>query len=180
MIVRQELPYLVKIADNGVAYCGGIQKLFYKEDLIKIRDACNEALRVYDLFSIDDDRVLKENEKEIKQEYKRATNKEKQIKDTSTFIYIMIDHNTGYYKIGHSKNALRRESTLQSEKPTIELLYTFEGDVKDERDLHENYKDLRVRGEWFALQQWMIDAIIKMFDVKRMTKERRKEREVGL
>jgi hypothetical protein len=180
MIVRQELPYLVKITDNGVAYCGGIQRLFLKKDLIKIRDACNEALRLYDSSNITDEIVYKENENDLIKEHIRYKDTRQIKKDTSTFIYIMIDYNTGYYKIGHSKNVLRRESTLQSEKPTIELLYTFEGDRKDERDIHENYKDFRIRGEWFALDKWMVDAIISNLEFKKVTKDRRKEREVGL
>ena len=34
----------------------------------------------------------------------------------------MIDHNTGYHKIGISNNPSYREQTLQSEKPTIDML----------------------------------------------------------
>jgi hypothetical protein len=45
------------------------------------------------------------------------------------YVYLMIDKNTGYHKIGFSKNPKHREKTLQSEKPTIELLHKFEGNL---------------------------------------------------
>lgn len=68
-----------------------------------------------------------------------------------TEIYVMIDKSNGYYKIGRSKNADRREKTLQSEKPTIELMFKFGGVKGDEKILHEMFKEKRIRGEWFDL-----------------------------
>lgn len=63
--------------------------------------------------------------------------------------YLMRDENTGYTKIGKSNNPRKRERTLQSEKPTISLLYTCLWDVESE--LHARYAAKRVRGEWFNL-----------------------------
>jgi hypothetical protein len=173
--------------ESGYLYKPTYYPLFTIRELIDLQVSIVKTLKMYSDENYDDNRIHQLNEEacnnamqDTRDNIKNQGQEKKVKKVNKTFIYIMIDHNTGYYKIGHSKNVIRRERTLQSEKPTIELLYTFEGDVKDERDLHENYKDLRVRGEWFALEQWMIDAIIKMFEVKRMTKERRKEREVGL
>jgi len=68
-----------------------------------------------------------------------------------TKIYVMIDKNTGYYKIGRSKNPSIRERTLQSEKPTIEMLFNSDAKVKDEKVLHDKFYEKRVRGEWFDL-----------------------------
>lgn len=68
-----------------------------------------------------------------------------------TKIYVMLDKNTGYYKIGRSVTPKKREKTLQSEKPTIEMIYNIEGQVKDEKILHRKFKDKRIRGEWFDL-----------------------------
>ena len=42
-----------------------------------------------------------------------------------------------------------RERTLQSEKPTIELVMVFKADA--ELNLHSRYERKRIRGEWFAL-----------------------------
>ena len=74
-----------------------------------------------------------------------------QMQTKFTKVYVMIDKNTGYYKIGRSKNPQYRERTLQSEKPTIEMLFNHEARVKDEKDLHKMFEDKRVRGEWFDL-----------------------------
>lgn len=63
--------------------------------------------------------------------------------------YIMIDHNTGYFKIGRSKDPKFREATLQSEKPTIQMIAICEDDVED--SLHARFLSKRVRGEWFNL-----------------------------
>ena len=68
-----------------------------------------------------------------------------------TCIYVMIDKNTGYYKIGRSRNPKVRERTLQSEKPTIEMIFSKEALVLDERVIHEMFQEKRVRGEWFDL-----------------------------
>ena len=81
-----------------------------------------------------------------------------------TKVYVMIDKNTGYYKIGRSKNPLRREKTLQSEKPTIEMLFNYDARVKDEKLLHDIFKQKRVRGEWFDLNGSDLIKIREYFD----------------
>lgn len=83
-----------------------------------------------------------------------------------TKIYVMIDKNTGYYKIGRSKNPEKRERTLQSEKPTIEMLFNRDARVKDEKELHNMFSDKRVRGEWFDLNGSDLSKIKKYFNNK--------------
>lgn len=63
----------------------------------------------------------------------------------------MLDKNTGYHKIGRSYNPEKREKTLQSEKPTIELLFSFNAPVWLENELHLVFENKRIRGEWFDL-----------------------------
>jgi hypothetical protein len=86
-------------------------------------------------------------------------------KNQITSIYLMIDNNTGYYKIGRSKNPKIRESTLQSEKPTIQMIFNIEGKVHDEKALHDMYSDKRIRGEWFDLNGSDIIQIKKYFNI---------------
>lgn len=74
--------------------------------------------------------------------------------------YVMVDNSTGLYKIGKSKNPSLREKTLQSEKPAIELLFSIDTDI--EHSLHEEFKDRRVRGEWFSLDQLDFDYLKSM------------------
>ncbi len=64
--------------------------------------------------------------------------KKKERKQTS--IYLMIDQHSRYYKIGQSKDVMRREKTLQSEKPQIEIVFYYESYADIERKLHERQK----------------------------------------
>lgn len=81
------------------------------------------------------------------------------IKDKKTNVYVMVDHNTGFYKIGRSVKPKVREKTLQSEKPTIDMLFNYPSTNKEEVQLHEMFKDKRVRGEWFDLTYKDLDYI---------------------
>ena len=77
--------------------------------------------------------------------------KSSEFKGKTTKVYVMIDKNTGYYKIGKSTNPKFRERTLQSEKPTIEMIFNKEAKHRNEKKLHEMFKENRIRGEWFDL-----------------------------
>jgi len=83
-----------------------------------------------------------------------------------TYVYVMIDKNTGLYKIGRSVNPNKRERTLQSEKPTIEMLFCYHAITNDEKVLHDMFNDKRYRGEWFSLDHLDINKIKRYFEVK--------------
>ncbi len=85
--------------------------------------------------------------------------KSKKSKEQKT--YIMLDSNTGLYKIGKSKYPRHREKTLQSEKPTIELVLICDENV--EHKLHKEFSNKRVRGEWFKLSSDDILDIIEFY-----------------
>ena len=86
---------------------------------------------------------------------------------SKTKVYVMIDKNTGFYKIGRSKTPLKRERTLQSEKPTIEMLFNYDAINKDEKELHDIFKGKRIRGEWFDLSGSDLSFIRDYFNNKR-------------
>jgi hypothetical protein len=94
--------------------------------------------------------------------------------DTSlkpTYIYLMIDKNTGLYKIGRSANPKKREETLQSEKPTIELMFHYRSFNICENYLHKHFHEKRIRGEWFELNSTDLEFIHEYFkksDVERI------------
>lgn len=71
--------------------------------------------------------------------------------------YLMKDEHNGLYKIGISKNPKFRESTLQSEKPSIKMVKTWNKDI--EKLLHKEYDKNRVRGEWFNLTKVQVKYI---------------------
>jgi len=81
-------------------------------------------------------------------------------------VYLMHDTTNDYYKIGISIKPEYREKTLQSDKPTIELIcskeYPDRGIAKSiENALHNNYKVKHIRGEWFELNSSDVENIIQ-------------------
>lgn len=67
-------------------------------------------------------------------------------------LYIMKDSHNGLYKIGKSVNPKTRERTLQSEKPSIKMVFSAkESEDMSEKSLHIEFAEQRVRGEWFSL-----------------------------
>jgi hypothetical protein len=86
-----------------------------------------------------------------------------------TWIYLIFDPYTELTKIGKSDNPQKRLKELRS-TPTIlaaptnySLIEAWMGPESIERDLHEEYADDRMRGEWFDLsEQQRNDIQIKM------------------
>lgn len=83
-----------------------------------------------------------------------------------TYVYLMKDNNTGYYKIGRSDNPVIRERTLQSQKPTIEMILNWKTFASTEKELHREFFDKRIRGEWFDLDEIDINFIKELSDAK--------------
>lgn len=84
----------------------------------------------------------------------------------SGFVYLMKNERNGFYKIGFSKNPTIRERTLQAEEPEVKLLFTFEGDFKDEFLLHATFEKKRIRGEWFMLLPNDVEQFCQYFRTK--------------
>ncbi len=88
-------------------------------------------------------------------------------KETTTdfcFVYLMHDTSNGYYKIGISNIPEYRERTLQSEKPTIEMIASKKFPIRKiaesiEKALHSTYSEKRLRGEWFELNDNDVEHI---------------------
>jgi hypothetical protein len=82
------------------------------------------------------------------------------------YVYLMRDNTNGYHKIGISNKPEYREKTLQSEKPSIEMLACKKFPTRKiaeaiESALHTAYSQQRVRGEWFNLDDVDVAAIIE-------------------
>lgn len=80
------------------------------------------------------------------------------------FVYLMYDTSNGYHKIGISNNPEYRERTLQSEKPTIELIISKKFPSRNiaesiEKALHSTFAEKRLRGEWFELNDKDIEDL---------------------
>lgn len=88
------------------------------------------------------------------------------LSEESCFVYLMYNTTNDFYKIGISNNPSYRERTLQSEKPTIELIIAKEYPIRKiaesiEQSLHKVYDNKRLRGEWFELEEEDVNNIIK-------------------
>jgi len=80
-------------------------------------------------------------------------------------VYIMKDNHNGLYKIGKSQNPKTRERTLQSEKPSIKMVFNApESEDLSERTLHNEFANQRRRGEWFALSPAQVRYICHQFN----------------
>ncbi len=77
--------------------------------------------------------------------------KEEVSKQNGNKIYLMFNPRNGYTKIGRSINPKNREKTLQGEDPETEIIALWNAPVSKEKELHKEYNDKRIRGEWFNL-----------------------------
>ena len=84
-----------------------------------------------------------------------TTNNTKKISQRKT--YLIKEENTSFYKIGKSINPEQREKTLQRERPNISVIKIWDKNI--EKRLHSDYKDYRVRGEWFDLTKIQVKYI---------------------
>ena len=85
--------------------------------------------------------------------------------DEPVYVYLMLDTTNGFHKIGISNRPSYREKTLQSEKPSIELLAAkpFPSRIiaeAIEQALHKAYGEKRLRGEWFELDDKDVNDIL--------------------
>ena len=83
------------------------------------------------------------------------------------FVYLMIDTTNSYHKIGISNSPEYREKTLQSEKPTIELICSKsflnrKMCLTIEQSLHKTFESKRLRGEWFKLDDKDVEDVKKV------------------
>ncbi len=122
------------------------------EYLLALRQALDTTLAMYDKCDqVDIDNANIKATRDFWADQHTPDHLQQNAADKPTNIYVMIDTINLYYKIGRSIKPLDRERTLQSEKPTIELVRTYEGQIGDEITLHTMFADKRIRGEWFRL-----------------------------
>lgn len=81
--------------------------------------------------------------------------KKEELNESTTWIYLIHDFTTDCFKIGFSKDPLRRyrelvhQDTLMPTANDFLLVNAWPGDRRDERALHRRLGEYRVRGEWF-------------------------------
>ena len=144
----------------------------YKIDIEKPHDSFSwypskkDLQYVIQSVFIDYLKVVSENVKDYSPLFKSAGSNvvESENDIEKCFVYLMIDTTNDFHKIGISNNPLYRERTLQSEKPTIELIASKEFPNRQiaesiEKALHNTYRDKNIRGEWFNFTKQDINDI---------------------
>lgn len=109
-------------------------------------------------------KLIKENVQNYQPLMIRNGKKTNEKKLDICFVYLMNDTSNGYYKIGISNKPKYREKTLQSEKPTIEMVISKKYPIRKiaesfEKSLHKAYANKRIRGEWFELDETDVEHI---------------------
>lgn len=109
-------------------------------------------------FANDYTKIVEDNIPEYVPLLERNELKKSPIVNEECYVYLMIDLKNKYHKIGISNKPEYREKTLQSEKPTIELvcnkIYPSRRIAKAiETAFHQTYGSKRIRGEWFNLSE---------------------------
>lgn len=76
------------------------------------------------------------------------------------FVYFIQGENGGAIKIGFSKNPDSRLRELQTSYPDmLKILCLVPGSYKAEKEYHENFKDIRLNGEWFKPTKELLKEI---------------------
>ena len=124
--------------------------LISKSDLLRIRSAADATLKVYDEIGIDDDEAEKRNNQAIKVwEGKKL--------DTRSLYLI---HNTiqNTLKIGISANPNQRLRALQvATSDYLTLIFSIKGKAYLEKELHNEFAELRLASEWFKYDKRIIE-----------------------
>lgn len=83
------------------------------------------------------------------------------------FTYMMFDGN--YYKIGQSLDVKKRFLNMRVGNPKLKIICYGRG--RTEQNLHNEYENKNIRGEWFDLSHNDVLTIINKITGKLLTKE---------
>lgn len=113
-------------------------------------------------------------EQPSKSDKKEKTKSQTDKKQEIHYVYIMLNKQNRYYKIGRSIKPEYREKTLQGQEPDVEIIEKWIASSEVEKILHRKYKEKRKRGEWFDLTDVDIEEI-KIFMQTIVSKTRRQK-----
>jgi hypothetical protein len=86
----------------------------------------------------------------------------------SAYVYVIGSVNEGLYKIGVSRNPIRRLKNIQASNPTplalVAMRYT-DRPFAEEKRLHTALSPYRRNGEWFKLIPEQVSAIFKPLEL---------------
>lgn len=176
-IVRSTL-YLIEKGSETVAighYFNVLRALNLHLDFLKLASDDVLGRKLQDLELLDQEvpeiGVFSDYVSHVTELEESNSKRVKKIKQT----YLMINSD-GHVKIGKSSTPEKREKTLQSQQPCINLYAV--GTLNVEKELHEKFKDKRIRGEWFDLNLDEIKSIIEEYgfiEIKDVISQREKD-----
>ncbi|MDP3946461.1 MAG: GIY-YIG nuclease family protein [Lutibacter sp.] len=161
------LKWKIHISKNDISHIGG--EVYIGDNSVdspNYQTKVHQQLVINKLASDFEEILLKEKPEFIGLNNRDVLfEKNELIQSDECYVYLMIDLTNNFHKIGISNSPKYREFTLQSEKPTIELLASKKFINRKiaksfENALHSTYTDKRLRGEWFKLDEAEIDEIV--------------------
>ena len=92
-------------------------------------------------------------------------------------IYFIKALNSGLIKIGYTKNVGERVASLRSNSPEeLHILKITEGDIEDEKRIHNKFKHFNERNEWFRPEKSLLDFIESSKEISYVERPRRMSR----
>lgn len=150
------------LGDDGYVSCSDNRHLsgyFTEGELIEMKNAIDRTLNYYKKEGITDDFISHQDEEERKKELelwneKKNVTKREKVDD----LYLILDEDENHLKIGRSKNVKARLNQLQiatSHKLSIVYIVPKKGYM--EKDLHDVFVNIKIKGEWFKNDGSIID-----------------------
>lgn len=97
------------------------------------------------------------------------------------YVYFILSEHSKTVKIGYSSTPEKRLDSLQTGSPVqLKLIGKLQATKSDEASFHARYQKYRTHGEWFALPQDEVDAIVRDYGVGQRLSSRFYERERGM
>ena len=151
----EDLPYMLFLQDTSMLSGYGASTLF--QFAPNLPQEAQEWAKIYEPPDFIWDAILKVTGDHTPKP-KRTQNKKKEIPG---YVYLLRS-NTGYYKIGRTKDPDNRLKVFGVKLPFevgFAALIQSSDMVQMEKDLHELYEAKRVNGEWFDLSPEDVEYI---------------------
>lgn len=99
----------------------------------------------------------------VDQDFLNEFSSNEDIKDISGFIYLVHIKGSNFYKIGYTKNVIKRLATLQTanalELVIVERFFSLNARYL-EKEIHKYYESQKVRGEWFQFSEEQVKNFV--------------------
>lgn len=129
--------------------------------LLAITINCNgEKSKIIDIFK---ENLSKELSSKINTEDLEKCVPDNKVEREQQKTYILYDKHRGIYKIGRTLNIHTRMKAIKNVIPDITLIFVSWYDI--EKELHEAFKEKRIDGEWFRLEEKDLKNIERIFKI---------------